>query len=73
MFDFGNYLTKLKYYDNLNKLVIGKKIDETGGIAIEELLGLKSKIYSLLVDNNEHKKTRGLNKIAVATISHNEL
>ena len=24
MFDFSDYLTKLKYYDNLNKLVFGK-------------------------------------------------
>ena len=34
MFDFSNYLTKSKYYDNSNKLVIGKMKNETGGIAI---------------------------------------
>ena len=40
--------------------------DETGGVAIEEFVGLKSKKYSLLVDNSEHKKAKGMNK------NHNE-
>ena len=34
MFEFGHYSTKSKYYDNSNKLVIGKMKDETAGIAI---------------------------------------
>ena len=47
--------------------------DEIGGVAIEELVGLKPKMYSFLVDNNsKHKKTKGMNKNVVATISHNE-
>ena len=55
MFDFGNYSTKSKY-DNSNKLVFGKMKDETAGVAIEEIVGLKPKIYSYLVDDNsEHK------------------
>ena len=33
MFDFSNYSTKSKYYDNSNKLVILKTKDETGGAA----------------------------------------
>ena len=56
MFDFSNYSTKSKCYDNLNKLVIGKMKDETGGVAIEEFVGLKPKMYSFLVGNSEHKK-----------------
>ena len=43
MFDFSNYLTKSKYYDNSSKLVIGKMKDETGGVAIEEIFGLSLK------------------------------
>ena len=35
MFDVSNYLTKSKYYDDLNKLVIGKMKDETGSVAIK--------------------------------------
>ena len=29
MFDFSNYSTKSKYYDNSNKLVVGNMKDET--------------------------------------------
>ena len=35
MFDFSNYSTKSKHYDNLNKLVVGKMKNETAGVAIE--------------------------------------
>ena len=38
--------------------------DETGGVAIEELAGLKLKMYSLFVDDsNEHKKAMGVNEM----------
>ena len=73
MFDFSNYSTKSKYYDNSNKLVVGKMKDERAEVAIEEFFGLKPKMYSYLVDDNrEHKKTKGVSKNVVATISHNE-
>ena len=52
IFDFSNYSTKLKYYDNSNKLVMGKMKDEARGAAMEESFGLKPKMYSFLVDNN---------------------
>ena len=32
--------------------------DETGGAAIEEFVGLKPKMYSFLVDNSEHEKSK---------------
>ena len=35
MFDFSNYSTKSKYYDNSNKLVIGKMKDQTAVGVIE--------------------------------------
>ena len=39
MFDFSNYLTKSKYYDNSSKLVVSKMKDETNGVVIKEFLG----------------------------------
>ena len=36
-FDFSNYNSK--YYNNSNKLVVGKMKDETAGVAIEEFVG----------------------------------
>ena len=72
MFDFSNYSTKSEYYNDSNKLVIGKMKDETGGVTIEELVGLKPKMYPFLVDNNEHKKAKGVNKSVVAAIGYNK-
>ena len=46
--------------------------DETGGITIKEFIGLKSKMYSFLVDNRELKKTKVANRNVVAAISHND-
>ena len=73
MFDFSYYSTNSKYYDGSNKFVIAKKKDETGGVAIEELFGLKPKMYLFLVDcNSDPKKAKRVNRNVVATISHNE-
>ena len=71
-FDFSNYSTESKYYDDSNKLVIGKMKDQTGGVSIEEFVGLKPKMYSFIVDNNEHDKTKGVNRNVVAEIGQNE-
>ena len=46
IFDFSNFLAKSKYYNNLNKLVIGKIKDEIGGVAIEKFIALKPKMHS---------------------------
>ena len=46
MFDFSYYSTRSKYYDNSNELVIRRMKDETETVAIEELFGLKAKMYS---------------------------
>ena len=37
IFDFSNYSTKSKYYDDSNKLVSGKMKDETGGIPVPKV------------------------------------
>ena len=56
MFDFSNYSTKSKYYDDTNKLMVGKMKDETAGVAIKELVGLKPKMYFSIDESSEHKK-----------------
>ena len=59
MYDFSNCSTKSKYFDNSNKLVVGKMKDGAAGVAIDKLVRLKPKMYSYLVDGNkEHKKQR---------------
>ena len=52
MFDFSNYSAKSNYYDNSNKLVVGKMEDGTADLAIKEFVELKPKMYSYLVGNN---------------------
>ena len=73
MFDFSNYSTTFKYYDNSNKLVLGKMKDKSVAVAIEEFVGLKPKICLYMVDDNsEHIKAKVVNKNVVAIISYNE-
>ena len=45
MYDFSNYSNNSKYCYNSNKLMVGKIKDETAGVAIEEFVGLKPKVY----------------------------
>ena len=74
MFDFSNYSAKSMYYDDSNKLVVGKMKDETVSVAIKEFFGLKSEMYSFMEDDSsEQKKALDVNKNVLATVSHNEI
>ena len=35
MFDFSSYSNKSRYYDDSNKLVVGKMNDQTADVALE--------------------------------------
>ena len=60
VFDFSNYSTHSKYYDDSNNLVIGKIKDKTCDVAIERFFKLNTKMCLFLVhDNSEHKKNKG--------------
>ena len=63
LFDFSGYPVDSKYHDSSNKNVLGKMKDELNGIKIVEFVGLKSKMYSLITDNDkEVNKAKGINK-----------
>ena len=47
MFDFSNYQNDLKFFNETNKIVIGKMKDEFGRVILDEFVGLKSKMYSM--------------------------
>ena len=53
---------KLEQFKDLeNKKVVGKFKDETQGVPICEFVGLRSKMYSIKLDNeNEKKMTKGI-------------
>ena len=63
MFDFSGYPKDSVYYESLNKKVLGKMKDELNGVKIVEFVGLKSKVYSLIADNDDVvNKAKGVNK-----------
>ena len=45
MFDFSNYSTVSKYYNDSNKSVFDKMKDKTAGVVIKEFVRLKSRMY----------------------------
>ena len=51
---------------NINKKVVGKFKDETDGKPIIEFCGLRSKMYSVLLDDGKQKMTgKGIKKAAL--------
>ena len=63
-FYFSDYPQGSKFFDLVNKKVIGKMKDVFKGKIISEFVGLNSKMYSLIdVDNEESKKANGVNKM----------
>ena len=72
MFDFSNYFFKSKYCDS-KSLVAAKMKDEMDSVSIANFVGLKPKMYLILVSNSrEYKKAKIVNKNVVAKISRNE-
>ena len=62
-FDNSDYTKESPFYNTTNKKVIGKFKDEAAGIPIAEFVGLRSKMYSYVKDNNQCGKTaKGIKK-----------
>ena len=69
MFDFSGYPKDSVYYDDSNKNFLGKMKNEFDGVKIDEFVGLKSKMYSLIAYNYlEVNKAKGVNLV----LRHNE-
>ena len=56
-------IQKIKnFFDETNKKVIGKMKDEVGGVIVDEFVGLKSKIYSIIkIGGKESNTAKGVN------------
>ena len=62
-FDNSDYHESSPFYDKTNKKAIGKFKDEASGVPICEFIGLRSKMYSYIKDNNEVGRTaKGIKK-----------
>ena len=61
--DFSDYPTDHPIYNHTNKKQIGFFKDEANGDIITEFIGLKPKMYAMLVDDaDEEKKAKGIPK-----------
>ena len=72
LFDFSNYDKDHKCYSTKNKKVIGKFKDECGGKIMNEFVGLRAKLYSYKMDNDETeiKKCKGITKAVIEKLAH---
>ena len=66
LFDISEYKQSHALYSLTNKKVLGKMKDETHGIPIQEFVGLRPKMYSILYTENdklvEKKTAKGIKK-----------
>ena len=70
-FDNSDYPESSQYFDKTNKKVIGKFKDEAAGVPIREFIGLRSKMYSYIKDNQKGGKTaKGIKKNVIKMILH---
>ena len=77
-FDFSNYPDNHPLHDNANRMVVGKMKDEAGSLVISEFVGLRPKMYSYLVAQEdhttfkEHKRAKGIQRAAMTDIVHTD-
>ena len=70
-FDNSDYPERSQYFDKTNKKVIGKFKDEVAGVPICEFVGLRSKMYSYIKDNQTGGKTaKRIKKNVIKNIKH---
>ena len=60
-FDFSGYSEDSIYFGDSNKKKLGKMKDEFNGNRIDEFIGLKGEMYSLISNNWEVNKAKGVN------------
>ena len=62
MFDFSDYPKDPKFFDQANKKVIGKMKHMSEWKIIDDLVGLKSKMYFMKnIDGKESNTAKGVN------------
>ena len=73
-FDNSDYPENSPYFNKTNKKVLGKFKDEASGVPIIEFVGLRSKMYSYMKDNDKDVKTaKGIKKnIITKNIKHED-
>ena len=62
LYDTSKYNECSKLFSKENCKIVGKFKDKTGGVPISEFVGLKAKMYSLLIGNRTPKNDSKGNK-----------
>ena len=66
LLNFSNYPKDSKQYMATNYLVLAKMKDETSGLLVKGFVGLKSKMYTFKIeDNDEFNKPKEIRKNVV--------
>jgi hypothetical protein len=60
LFDTSDYSKDHKLFDTVNKKVIGKFKDEANGKPMTEFVGIRSKMYSFMLEGQTKKKCKGV-------------
>ena len=72
-FDFSDYPKDHFLYNIRNKKVVLKMKDELNGVAADEFVGLRAKMYSIKSGRVEKKRAKGIKKQVVKNIiSHTD-
>ena len=73
-FDNSDYPDDSQYFDKTNKKVIGKFKHEASVVPVIEFIGLKSKMYSYIKENDKGGKTaKGIKRSAIRkSIKHKD-
>ena len=77
-FDFASFPANHRYYDKQNNKVIGKFKDEANGNQIYEFVGLRPKMYSFLMANEqtlevqEKHRAKGIQYAAAKKLRHSD-
>ena len=61
-FDFSDYPIDHPLHSSVNKKVLGKFKDKMNGAIVEEFVGLRSKMYSILWTGGSVRTCKGINK-----------
>ena len=71
LYDTNDFPKEHYLHNTKNKKVLGKMKDECAGKPIIEYVGLRSKMYSIMKDNDNIRKAKGIKKYVVKkTILH---
>ncbi|XP_041371540.1 uncharacterized protein LOC121385070 [Gigantopelta aegis] len=68
LFDTSNYNLSHPLFSTVNAKVLGKMKDELGGSVMEEFVGLRPKMYSVLYEGKEKKIAKGVSKTVIKKV-----